>query len=55
MEMSYIIKALSKTCYSVELSKKQEGLFVMTMASNLVCGHMLISLRSPQKAKKWGG
>lgn len=49
MEMSYIIKALSKTCYSVELSKKQEGLFVMTMASNLVLWtHVNLSEKSPK-------
>ena len=29
--------------------KEQVGLFVVTVATNLVCRHTLIPLRSPQK------
>ena len=29
--------------------KEQEGLFVVTVATNLVCRHIVIPLRSPQK------
>ena len=34
--------------------KEQEGLFVVTVATNLVCRHILIPLRSPQKYKETG-